>query len=105
MSIETTTVYIRGATYTIKRYTFDEVSALAEITDKRVSQKTSIMMATVDPKFASIEEVGALDHETVMRLSHEIQKFNTVDADFLSDLKNSYSLAQRLEKEQIPVNG
>lgn len=84
---------IRGIAYTIKRFSFEEGSAVEEFIEThqgklREQQAFIVFTGTVEPKFETIEDVGKADKEVVVRLWYEIQTFNTYDTTFLSLLKS-----------------
>lgn len=90
---DTKVVEIRGRSYTIKRFTFDEGATVDEFIethkDKLREQQAFITFTgTIDPKFESIEALGKEDKEVIVRLWYEIQTYNQYDTTFLSLLRS-----------------
>jgi hypothetical protein len=98
MTAETKNIEVRGKTYTIKRFDFEEGAVVDEHTEaakgNRVEQQAfTVFYGTVEPKFESVEAVKKEDREMILHLWLEINKFNQYEASFLSLLKNLPSQA------------
>jgi hypothetical protein len=97
---ETKTLEIKGTTYTIQRFGFEEGGIVddlvAEAKDRiknqqamiREQQAINVFYGTVEPKFESIQAVKEADREVVLHLWLEISKFNQYETSFLLLLRN-----------------
>jgi len=96
---ETKKIEVRGKTYTIKRFNFEEGAVVddlvAKATSPAESQVAMVFYGVADPKFESIDVVKQADRETVLHLYYEINRFNQMEPAFLSLLKRSQSQGSR----------
>lgn len=82
---------IRGITYTIKRWSFDDGLAVEDFneTHKKLKEQQlfTAMTGTVDPVLTE-EEWHKADYEVIARLWYEILNYNIYDTTFLSLLRS-----------------
>ncbi len=93
MTTDTKVLKIKGVTYTIKRFGFEEGAVVDDFVDanqnKIVEQQAlTVFYGTAAPKFESIQAVKVADREVVLHLWVEIRRFNQYETSFLSLLKN-----------------
>ena len=94
---DTSPIEVRNKPYFIKRFTFGETNAIEDFTeshknDRGANQAFIVFTGAVKedgtPYFESVEAVQKEDHETIIRLWFEIDRFNRYDTTFLLLLKN-----------------
>jgi hypothetical protein len=99
----TKTLKIKGKSYVIKRFGFEEGASLDGLIeankDKLMEQQAiTVYYGTVEPKFESIQAVKVADREVVLHLWLEINRLNQYETSFLSLLKNLPSQVSQPEK-------